>query len=100
MTKTCLSCFKAYDIRGKLGVELNAEIAQRIGRSTSEILKAENIVVGYDARATSTQLATAVADGVRKAGASVLDIGLAGTEEMYWAVTSQGLCWDRSHGLP
>ena len=89
MTKTCLSCFKAYDIRGKLGVELNAEIAQRIGRSTSEILKAENIVVGYDARATSTQLATAVADGVRKAGASVLDIGLAGTEEMYWAVTSQ-----------
>lgn len=84
-----LSCFKVYDIRGRLGVELNAEIARRIGRSAAEILKAEKIVVGYDARATSPQLATAVADGVRQAGASVLDIGLAGTEEMYWAVTSQ-----------
>ena len=71
-------------------MELNAEIAHRIGRSAAEILKAKNIVVGYDARATSTDLATAVAEGVRGAGASVLDIGLAGTEEMYWAVTSQG----------
>jgi phosphomannomutase len=85
-----LSCFKAYDIRGRLGAELNAEIAYRIGRSTAEILKANNIVIGYDARATSTELATAVANGVREAGASVLDIGLVGTEEMYWAVTSQG----------
>ena len=90
MNNNHLSCFKAYDIRGRLGVELNEEIAHRIGRSAAEILKAENIVVGYDARATSTELATAVAEGVRGAGASVLDIGLAGTEEMYWAVTSQG----------
>ena len=90
MNNNHLSCFKAYDIRGRLGVELNAEIAHRIGRSAAEILKAESIVVGYDARASSPELAASVADGVREAGASVLDIGLAGTEEMYWAVTSQG----------
>ena len=90
MNNNHLSCFKAYDIRGRLGLELNEEIAHRIGRSAAEILKAENIVVGYDARASSPELAASVVAGVREAGASVLDIGLAGTEEMYWAVTSQG----------
>ena len=47
------------------------------------------VVIGFDARETSPMLAEAVARGVRAAGANVLDIGLSGTEEMYWAVTSQ-----------
>jgi len=75
-----------------LGADLNEEIAYRIGRSISETLKAAQVVIGFDARETSPMLAQAAARGVRAAGADVLDIGLAGTEEMYWAVTSQKAC--------
>ena len=87
-----LNCFKAYDIRAKLGADLNEEIAERVGRSVSQVLQTTHVVIGYDARETSPSLATAVARGVQRAGASVLDIGLSGTEEMYWAVTSQNAC--------
>ena len=45
-----LTCFKAYDIRGKLGEELNEEIAYRIGRAFAEHTKAKNVVVGGDIR--------------------------------------------------
>ena len=48
-----LNCFKVYDIRGKIGEELNEEIAYRIGRATTQILDAKSVVVGFDARATS-----------------------------------------------
>jgi len=91
-TRMRLTCFKAYDIRAKLGADLNEEIAYRIGRSVAETLKAAQVVIGFDARETSPKLAQAAARGVRAAGADVLDIGLAGTEEMYWAVTSQKAC--------
>jgi phosphomannomutase len=91
-TRMQLSCFKAYDIRAKLGADLNEDIAYRIGRSVAETLQAAQVVIGFDARETSPMLAQAVARGVRAAGADVLDIGLAGTEEMYWAVTSQKAC--------
>lgn len=87
-----LHCFKAYDIRGKLGEDLDEKIAHRIGRSVAQVLKATKVVIGYDARETSPALAKAVANGVQQAGATVLDIGLSGTEEMYWAVTSQKSC--------
>lgn len=83
-----LSCFKAYDIRGKLSVELDEGIAYRIGRSTAQILRAKSIVVGFDARATSPGLAKSVVKGICDAGADAFEIGLAGTEEMYWAVSS------------
>ena len=91
-TRMRLTCFKAYDIRAKLGADLNEEIAYRIGRSVAETLKAAQVIIGYDARETSPMLAQAAARGVRAAGADVFDIGLAGTEEMYWAVTSQKAC--------
>jgi len=91
-TRMRLTCFKAYDIRAKLGADLNEDIAYRIGRSVAETLKAARLVIGFDARQTSPMLAQAAARGVRAAGADVLDIGLAGTEEMYWAVTSQKAC--------
>ena len=87
-----LTCFRAYDIRGKLGEELDVEIAYRIGRATAQAQKARTIAVGFDARATSPNLSRAVARGICDAGADVLDIGLAGTEEMYAAVTEYQAC--------
>ena len=82
-----LTCFKAYDVRGRLGKELNEEIAYRIGRATAQALEANTVALGYDARQTSPTLARAVAKGVCHAGADVLDIGLAGTEEIYSSVS-------------
>ena len=87
-----LTCFKAYDIRGKLDEELDGDIACRIGRATVQSLKAKTVVVGFDARATSPGLAQAVAKGICSAGADVLDIGLAGTEEVYAAVSEFDAC--------
>ncbi len=82
-----LSCFKAYDIRGKLGLELNKEIAYRVGRAYGELFKPKTIAVGNDIRLTSSQLKLAVADGLMDAGVDVLDLGLVGTEEVYYAAS-------------
>ena len=87
-----LTCFKAYDVRGKLGEELNEDIAYRIGRATAQLQKAITVVIGFDARATSSDLAKAVARGICDAGANVFDIGLAGTEEVYASVLGFGAC--------
>ncbi|MDO6407399.1 phosphomannomutase CpsG [Pantoea phytobeneficialis] len=82
-----LSCFKAYDIRGKLGEELNEDIAYRIGRAYGEYLKPQKMVVGGDVRLTSEALKLALAKGLRDAGTDVVDIGLSGTEEIYFATS-------------
>ena len=87
-----LTCFKAYDIRGKLGVNFDADIAYRIGRAVAQHFQAANIVVGFDARETSPELAAAVMRGICDAGSNIMSIGLAGTEEMYWAVTEFNAC--------
>ena len=87
-----LTCFKAYDIRGEIGVNIDADIAYRIGRAVAQHLNAKFIVIGFDARKTSPAFAAAAARGAMDAGADVLDIGMAGTEEMYWAVTEFGAC--------
>ena len=87
-----LSCFKAYDIRGKLGDELDEDIAYRVGRATAQSLNSKTVAVGFDARPTSPDLAGAVAKGICDAGANVLGIDLAGTEEMYAAVTEFEAC--------
>lgn len=86
------SCFKAYDIRGKLGAELNDEIAERIGRAFGQVLAAKRVVLGRDCRASSAALAAAVAKGLMAAGVEVLDLGLCGTEEMYFATTALDAC--------
>lgn len=80
-----LTCFKAYDIRGKLDVELDEAIAARIGRAFGEYLKPKTVVVGGDTRLTSEPLKLALASGLQDAGVDVLDIGMAGTEEIYFA---------------
>ena len=85
--KNSLSCFKAYDIRGKIDDEINEDIAYRIGVATVSSLAANSVVVGFDARETSPKLADAVVNGIVENGADVLMLGLSGTEEMYWAVS-------------
>lgn len=82
-----LTCFKAYDIRGKLGVELNADIVYRIGRAYAAFLKPKSVVVGGDVRLTSSELKQAFANGVLDEGADVIDIGMCGTEEIYFATS-------------
>ena len=85
MTK--LRCFKAYDIRGELGNELNNDIAYRIGRAYGEYLKPTKVVVGGDVRLSSKSLKTSLSEGLLDAGVDVLDLGMTGTEEIYFAVS-------------
>jgi phosphomannomutase/phosphomannomutase/phosphoglucomutase len=82
---TVLTCFKAYDVRGKLGEELNEEVAYRIGRAFAQHLNAKRVVVGGDVRLTSESLKQALAKGLMDSGADVIDIGMSGTEEIYFA---------------
>ena len=79
-----LTCFKAYDIRGKLGTELNEEIAYNIGRAYGQIYQPKTIVMGCDVRLTSESLKQATIQGLNDAGVHVLDLGLTGTEEVYF----------------
>ena len=79
-----LKCFKAYDIRGRVPDELNNDVAYRIGRAFAQILDAKDVVVGRDVRKDSPTLATALIQGLNEGGASVIDIGLCGTEEVYF----------------
>ncbi|CAH6808610.1 phosphomannomutase [Vibrio chagasii] len=93
---TTLTCFKAYDIRGQLGSELDNDIAYRIGRAYGQFLKSESadektIVVGGDVRLTSEELKLSLANGLMDAGVHVLDIGLSGTEEIYFATFHLGV---------
>jgi len=80
-----LSCFKAYDIRGRLGDELNPDVAYRIGHAYAKHLNAKKVAVGGDIRHTSEPLKLALAQGLMDAGAEVIDIGMVGTEEIYFA---------------
>ncbi len=81
--------FKAYDIRARVPEELDWDMAYRIGRATAAMLGAETIVVGRDMRLSSKGLADALIDGLTGGGADVLDIGLCGTEEVYYATFNE-----------
>lgn len=85
---TCLTCFKAYDIRGEIGVNLNEDIAYRIGRAYCEWLKPKTVAVGSDIRATSELFKHALTKGLMDGGCDVIDIGMVGTEEIYYATRS------------
>jgi len=80
-----IDCFKAYDIRGRIPDQLNPDVAYRIGNAMAEYLDAKRIVLGRDIRLSSQELADAVAEGLTDAGVEVLDIGLGGTEMVYFA---------------
>ncbi len=79
-----LTCFKAYDIRGKLGTELNEDIAYKIGRAYGQIYQPKTVVIGADVRLTSESLKQATIQGLNDAGVNVLDLGMTGTEEVYF----------------
>ena len=85
-----ITCFKAYDLRGILNETIDEDIAYRVGRAFVDVLKVNSVVVGYDARASSHELAAALISGIRDAGAAVIDIKLAGTEEVYNATSHFG----------
>ena len=82
-----ISCFKAYDIRGKLGEQLNEDIAYRIGRAFAQHTQARTVVVGGDIRLTSHELKSALSQGLMDSGCDVVDLGLAGTEHIYYATS-------------
>ena len=96
-----LTCFKAYDVRGKIPTQLNESIAFLIGLAVAEYLKASAIVIGYDVRHSSPGLVESLSRGISQAGAEVINIGLCGTEEVYFATnfldTDGGIMVTASH---
>jgi phosphomannomutase len=88
---TTLSCFKAYDVRGRIPDQLNEDIAYRIGRAYAAVIEPKRVVVGHDIRLTSQQIKAALTEGLRDSGVDVLDIGQCGTEEIYFATSHAGL---------
>ena len=86
-----LDCFKAYDVRGRIPDQLNEDIARRIGRAYAEVIQPGSVVVGHDIRLTSESIKAALVDGLREQGVAVQDIGLCGTEEIYFATAHLGV---------
>ena len=82
-----LTCFKAYDIRGRLPDELNEDIAWSVGRAFSAFLHTKTVVIGGDIRLSTPSLKMALSHGLRAGGTDVIDIGLCGTEEIYFATS-------------
>jgi len=83
--------FKAYDVRGIYGSELDEEGAEAVGRAFVEVFEPRRIAVGHDMRVSSPAMADAVVRGASDAGAEVLELGLVGTEMVYFAVGDLGL---------
>lgn len=86
-----ITCFKAYDIRGELLTQLNENVAYRIGKGYAEELGANTVVIGGDVRLTSEPLKLALAAGLIDGGAAVTDIGMVGTEYIYFATKHLGV---------
>jgi phosphomannomutase/phosphomannomutase/phosphoglucomutase len=86
-----IGCFKAYDLRGRVPDELDEDIAWRVGRAFAAWRGARRVALGRDVRASSDALAAALARGLNEGGADVADLGLCGTEEIYFAADRAGL---------
>jgi phosphomannomutase len=84
------SVFKAYDVRGVYGTEIDEAGAELIGRAFPGVANATRIVVGHDCRLSSPSIAAAFVKGAREAGADVCELGLAATEMVYFAVAEGG----------
>ncbi len=85
-----IRCFKAYDVRGQVPTTLDEDIAWRIGRAYAAHLAPTTVVVGRDMRLSSAALCDALVRGLTEAGVDVFDIGLCGTEEVYFATAHGG----------
>jgi len=85
-----IRCFKAYDLRGRIPDELNEDVAYRVGRGYAEFVAPKRVVVGRDIRLSSPGLAAALCRGLNDAGVDVDDIGVCGTEGVYFATFNGG----------
>ncbi len=96
--------FKAYDIRGKVPSELNDDLAYKVGRAFASLLNCKKVVIGYDVRESSPQLAKALAEGLTDAGSDVINLGLCGTEMIYFGTpfldADGGIMITASHNPP
>lgn len=99
-----LKSFKAYDIRGKIPDELDAELAYKIGVGFAKLINAEKVVIGHDIRYSSEALNDSVNRGLTDHGVDVIDIGLSGTEMIYYAASAfdvdGGIMITASHNPP
>ena len=99
-----INCFKAYDIRGKVPSELNPDLAYKIGRAFAKHVNANKVVVGYDIRKSSVEISEALIKGLTDAGSNVVNIGLCGTEMIYFSTpyfnADGGIMITASHNPP
>jgi phosphomannomutase len=99
-----IDCFKAYDVRGRVPEELDEDIAYRIGRAYAAFVEPTNVAVGRDIRGSSPTLTAALIGGLTDSGVNVTDIGVGGTELVYFATFSRkldgGIMVTASHNPP
>ncbi|MHB1687267.1 MAG: phosphohexomutase domain-containing protein [Ignavibacteriaceae bacterium] len=99
-----INCFKAYDIRGKVPSELNTELAYKIGVAYTKLINAKKVVVGHDVRKSSGSISEALIKGLTESGVDVIDIGICGTEMIYFATPALdadgGIMITASHNPP
>src|SRR6266571_6371286 len=101
---TAIAGFQAYDLRGRIPTELNPEVAYRVGRAYAEWLRPKRVIVGRDIRLSSHELCVALTRGLLDSGVDVYDIGLCGTEGVYFATFAEkldgGIMVTASHNPP
>jgi len=99
-----LDAFKAYDVRGRIPTEINADLVYQIGRAYAAFVRPKRVAVGRDIRLTSQELAQALSRGLTESGVEVVDIGLCGTEGVYFATFALeldgGIMVTASHNPP
>lgn len=99
-----ISCFKAYDIRGVVPDYLNTDLTYKIGRALASFLKCKKVVIGRDIRKSSPELSEALAKGISESGSEVIDLGMCGTEMIYFATphldADAGVMITASHNPP
>jgi len=99
-----LTAFKAYDVRGRIPDEINEQLAYDIGRAYAAFVKPRSVAVGHDIRLSSPGLGAALTRGLTESGVDVLDIGLWGTEGVYFATAAEqldgGIMVTASHNPP
>ena len=84
------ACFKAYDIRGQVPNDLNPELAYRVGRAFADETGSKSVCVGHDIRLSGPDLMEALTRGLADAGVDVIQLGLIGTEMVYFATAHYG----------
>ena len=99
-----IASFKAYDIRGKVPGDLNVDLAYKVGKAIVKYLNAKKVLIGMDVRKSSPELAEALTKGITENGADVYDLGLCGTEMIYFGTphlnADAGVMITASHNPP